>query len=103
MVKRLSIKEGKVMPKNESKIRSRKPAKLREADSYGWVVESYEAYEAYDMACEYLGKEYVDDQIVDTLSDDALASSLAFLFRMWDFREWDNRNEDSNDNEFDEE
>jgi hypothetical protein len=78
---------------------------LQEAESYGWVVESYEAYEAYNMACDYFGKEYVNDQIVDTLSDDELAASLAYLFRMWDFRQWDERDDvkDSlEDVEFDE-
>lgn len=76
---------------------------LQEAESYGWVVESYEAYEAYDMACDYFGKEYVNDQIVDTLSDDELASSLAYLFRMWDFRQWDERGTGAKDSLEDEE
>lgn len=83
---------------------------LQEAESYKWIVESYEAHEAYNMACDYFGKEYVNDQIVDTLSDDELASSLAFLFRMWDFRQWDERDnvedsledEEFDDNDFDE-
>lgn len=73
---------------------------LQEAESYGWVVESYEAHKAYDMACDYFGKEYVDDQIVDTLSDDELASSLAYLFRMWDFSQWDERDTSVEDEEF---
>lgn len=73
---------------------------LQEAESYGWEVDSSEAHEAYDMACDYFGKEYVNDQIVGTLSNDELASSLAFLFRMWDFRQWDERGVDVEDEGF---
>lgn len=61
---------------------------IKEANSYGWVVEDYDAYEAYQFACDNFGKEYVDDQIIDTLSTEELASSLAYLFRMWNFEEW---------------
>ena len=61
---------------------------VKEANSYGWVVEDYDAYEAYQFACDNFGKEYVDDQIIDTLSTEELASSLAYLFRMWDFEDW---------------
>lgn len=59
------------------------------AESYGWVVDDSEAWDAYEFACEYLGKEYVDDAIINTLSTEDIASSLAYLFRMWDFREWE--------------
>lgn len=69
------------------------------AESYGWVVENNEVDEAYDMACESFGKDYVDDAIIRTLSTDDIASSLAYLFRMWDFREWDERNDDVLDDE----
>lgn len=65
---------------------------LKSAESYGWVVESSEAWEAYDMACDYLGKETVNQAIVDSMGTDELAESLAFLFRQWDFTEWDERN-----------
>ena len=58
-------------------------------ESYGWVVDSREAQEAYDFACEVIGKEQVDSDIVGTLSYDDLSDALAFLFRMWDFEEWE--------------
>lgn len=74
---------------------------LNEAENGGWVVESNEAQEAYDLAVQYMGKEYVDDAIVGTLGYEKLADCLAYLFRMWDFREWDNRN--SEEEEVDEE
>ena len=64
------------------------------AESYGWVVDENEAWDAYEFVCDYMGKEYVDDAIVNTLSVDDVASSLAYLFRMWDFREWEERNEE---------
>ena len=70
---------------------------IKAAESYGWVVESWEANDAYEMACESFGEEDVNAQIVGTLSSDELAECLAYLFRMWDFREWDERNEDDED------
>lgn len=81
----------------------RKSNRLHEAESYGWVVEDYDAIEAYQFACDYMGKDYVDGQIVDTLSDEELASSLVYLFRMWDFREWDRyKNGEDEEDEFEE-
>lgn len=76
--------------------------RMNEAESYGWVVEDYEAQEAYNMFCEYMGEEYVDSAIVGILSDETLASSLAYLFRMHNFREWDDRNESNDDEDFEE-
>lgn len=69
-------------------------SRITAAESYGWVVENNEVDEAYEMTCDYFGKDYVDDAIVGTLSTDDMASSLAYLFRMWDFRKWDERNDE---------
>ena len=71
----------------KSACKSKKPVKA--AESYGWVVDDNEAWEAYEFACEYFGKDNLDDQIVTSLGVDELASSLAFIFRMNDFREWE--------------
>jgi hypothetical protein len=76
--------------------------RFNEAESYGWVVEDYEAQEAYQFACDYFGKDALDSEIVDTLSNEELASSLAFIFRMNDFREWDQRNDENEDDDFEE-
>lgn len=75
------------------------------AESYGWVVESWEAQEAYEMAAEAWGREDINQQIVDCISDDELAACMAFIFRMSDFREWDERNndEDDDDDEYEDE
>lgn len=70
---------------------------INEAESYGWVVNDYQAREAYDFACDYFGEEDLNAQIVGTLSDEELASSLAFLFRMNDFREWEESQEEDDD------
>jgi hypothetical protein len=70
----------------------RMPIRMTEGESGGWVVEPWEAWEAYEMACEYMGKEDVDYQILKCLGDDELSSCLAYIFRMNDFREWDERN-----------
>ena len=63
---------------------------INEATDYGWEVPDGRAREAYDFACERMGKEYVDNSIIDALSSEQLASCLAFIFRMNDFQEWDN-------------
>lgn len=83
------------------KSAKRRPVKA--AESYGWVVDENEAWEAYEFACDYFGKENLDDQIVSGLSTDELAESLVYIFRMNDFREWDERNGSSDDDEDDEE
>lgn len=70
----------------------RKHRPVMAGESYGWVVEPDEAYEAYEFACEYFGKEDLDSQIVDCLSSDELSDNLAYIFRMNDFEEWYNRN-----------
>lgn len=77
--------------------RCRRP--IKSAESYGWVVEESEAWEAYEFACDYLGKETVDAEIIQGLSTDELAESLAYMFRMYDFREWYDRNEEDEDYE----
>lgn len=77
------------LPITESYKKGNDSMIIKEAESYGWVVEDYDAYDAYQFACDNFGKEYVDDQIIDTLSQEELASSLAYLFRMWNFEEWD--------------
>ena len=67
---------------------------IKSAEHNGWVVESWEAQEAYDMACDYFGKEWLDSEIVTSLSSDELADSLAWIFNQYDFREWDNRHQE---------
>ena len=64
---------------------------VTEAENGGWVVDSSEAQEAYDMAVEYMGKETIDDAIIRCLTSDQLAECLAYIFRMYDFREWGER------------
>lgn len=90
---RLSESDLKNMVKESVKRIVKQRKKLNEAEDYGWVVESSEAREAYDFACEYFGQENLNQDIVDALSTDELAACLAFIFRMNDFREWDERND----------
>ena len=74
---------------------------VKAAESYGWVVEENEAWDAYNFAIDsgWWDEAQLDSDIVRTLSVDELASSLAYIFRMNDFREWDERNEDSDEDE----
>jgi hypothetical protein len=75
--------------------------RFNEANSYGWIVEDYDAKEAYDFACEYFGEDELNSQIVQAISTDELAACLAFIFRMNDFREWEEYKNGGSD-EFDE-
>lgn len=80
---------GKVVPKSARANASKSKRSIKAAESYGWVVEDSDAWDAYEFACDYFGKDYLDDQIVSGLSTEELAASLAFIFRMNEFREWD--------------
>ena len=71
----------------KSACKSKKPVKA--AESYGWVVENWDAQEAYEFACEYFGEEDLNSQIVQAIGNEELAACLAFIFRMNDFREWE--------------
>lgn len=68
---------------------------VKEGESYGWVVDSSEAWEAYEFACDYLGKDYLDGQIVSSLGTESLAESLEYIFRIHDFNDWKERNNDN--------
>lgn len=70
-----------------SNRRDRKPVKA--AESYGWVVEDWDAQEAYEFACDYFGEEDLNAQIVRAISNEELAACLAFIFRMNEFYEWE--------------
>ena len=64
---------------------------VQEAENGGWVVDSSEAEEAYNLAVENMGESTINKAIIRCLSNDALADCLAYIFRMYDFREWANR------------
>lgn len=79
------------MERNRRNRRSiRRP--ITAAESYGWVVEDYEAWDAYEFACDYFGEDELNKQIVQALDSSELAACLAFIFRMNDFREWEEGN-----------
>ena len=61
---------------------------INEAENGGWIVDTSEAQEAYDMAVDEMGEETVNAAIVRSLGDDVLAQALAYVFRMYDFRQW---------------
>ena len=64
---------------------------INEAENGGWIVDTSEAQEAYDMAVDEMGEETVNAAIVSSLGDDVLAQALAYVFRMYDFRQWKSR------------
>lgn len=93
---------------HDKKVRNKKSVKsacgkgkksVKAAESYGWVVEESEAWDAYEAACNAWGKDYVDDQIVSGLSTDELAASLAFMFRMNDEDPYHGNDDEDEDDE----
>lgn len=72
----------------ESELKSLIKEAIQEAIDYGWEVDTDEAMEAYDMAVDALGKEYVDEAIIRCIGYEKLADCLAYIFRMNDFQEW---------------
>jgi hypothetical protein len=61
---------------------------IKEAESGGWVVDSSEAQEAYELAVQEMGEETINSAIVRSLGDEVLAQCLAYIFRQYDFRQW---------------
>ena len=66
---------------------------LKEAEDGGWVVDSSEAQEAYNLAVQEMGEETINSAIVRCLGDEALAQCLAYIFRQYDFRQWKSKYE----------
>lgn len=64
---------------------------IKEAENGGWVVDSSEAQEAYNLAVQEIGEEKINSAIVRCLCGETLAQCLAYIFRQYDFREWQNR------------
>ena len=64
---------------------------LHEAENGGWVVDSSEVQEAYDLAANEWGEDYLNQAIVRSLGTERLAECLAYVFRMYDFRQWKER------------
>ena len=66
---------------------------LKEAESGGWVVDSSEAQEAYNLAVQEMGEDTINSAIIRVLSDETLAQCLAYIFRQYDFRQWKSKYE----------
>ena len=66
---------------------------LKEAENGGWVVDSSEAQEAYNLAVQEMGEETINSAIVRCLGDETLAQCLAYIFRQYDFRQWKSKYE----------
>ena len=66
---------------------------LKEAESGGWVVDSSEAQEAYNLAVQEMGEETINSAIIRVLNDETLAQCLAYIFRQYDFRQWKSKYE----------
>lgn len=67
---------------------------IKEAESGGWVVDSSEAQDAYNLAVQEMGEETINSAIVRCLGDEALAQCLAYIFRQYDFRQWQSKYDD---------
>ena len=64
---------------------------LKEAENGGWVVDSSEAQEAYNLAVQEMGEDTINSAIVRCLGDETLAQCLSYIFRQYDFRQWESR------------
>ena len=64
---------------------------LKEAENGGWVVDSSEAQEAYNLAVQEMGEDTINSAIIRVLSDETLAQCLAYIFRQYDFRQWESK------------
>lgn len=73
---------------------------VNEAESGGWVVDTSEAQEAYNLAVDIMGEENINHQIVRSLADRTLAECLAYIFRVMDFKEWTQYKEDKEDYDY---
>ena len=72
------------------KIQASTQQPITAAESYGWVVEDWEAWDAYEFALDHgWDEEDLNAQILKAMSSEELAACLAYIFRMNDFREWD--------------
>lgn len=67
---------------------------IKEAENGGWVVDTTEAQEAYNLAVQKMGEETINSAIVRSLGDETLAQCLAYIFREYDFRQWQSRYDD---------
>lgn len=81
--------------------RKKSKRNLKEAENYGWVVNSDEAWDALDAFTEVYGAEYTLESLAKAMGDDELAENLAYIFRMHDFREFYGE-DDSDDEDLDE-
>ena len=74
---------------------------IKAAESYGWVVNDWEGWEAYNFAIDSgaFTEEELNAEIVRGLSSEEMARALAFIFRNYDFREWEERDNDEYDDE----
>lgn len=70
-------------------------------ESYGWVVDSADAYDALDKFVDAYGTEEALDAITRAMGRDELADNLAYIFREYDFKEGCSDYED--DEEYEEE
>lgn len=68
---------------------------IKEAESGGWIVDTTEAQEAYELAVQEMGEEAINSAIVRSLGDETLAQCLAYIFRQYDFRQWQSRYENN--------
>ena len=90
---------AKMYPEVQASSRIGRKRPITAAESYGWVVEDWEAWDAYEFAIDsgYWDEATLNADIVQTLGTDELASSLAYIFRMNDFRQWKGEDEDEDE------
>lgn len=56
-------------------------------ESYGWVVNSDDAWDKLWLFVDYYGEKETLDALARAMGNDELSENLAYIFRMYDFRE----------------
>lgn len=62
---------------------------LKEANSYGWEVDTSEAELAYEFMAQEIGNEELNKAIVRAMGNETLSQIMAYLLRMYDMRGWE--------------
>ena len=62
---------------------------LKEANSYGWEVDTNDAELAYNFMAQEIGNEELNAAIVRVMGSEPLSQIMAYLLRMYDMRGWE--------------
>lgn len=71
----------------EHKFDKKSSKKIKSGESYGWYVDSSDAWDKLQLWIDTVGAEAALDDIAHAMGTDELSECLAFIFRNNDFKE----------------